>query len=80
MTNTRICETTESFVVVPPPSIQGGGMRLFKVVASFLSLSFPRESELLSVILPANLRRPIKRMECNVSADFFFPSLSLSLF
>ena len=59
-------------------------MRLFKVVASFLSLSlslsFLRESELLSVILPANLRRPIKRMECNVSADFFFPSLSLSLF
>lgn len=53
-------------------------MRLFKVVASFLSLSFPRESELLSVIL-ANLRRPIKRMECNVSADFFFPSLFLSL-
>lgn len=60
-------------------------MRLFKVVANFLSLSIslsPRESELPPVILPANLRRPIpKRLERNVSPLLpifcFFVSLFL---
>lgn len=59
-------------------------MRLFKVVANFLSLSIslsPRESELPPVILPANLRRPIPK---RWNATFllycrFFVSLSLSL-
>lgn len=61
-------------------------MRLFKVVANFLSLSIslsPRESELPPVILPANLRRPIpKRWNAkrfSSTADFLFLCLSLSL-
>lgn len=82
LTNTRICETTKSFVVVPRLQPHPRGWNALVQGCRELSLSLSlsvRESELLPVIPPANLRRPIPRWNATFLLHFrFFLSLSLS--